>query len=220
MSKISNISRTGWLVVGIVAALLLVPATAVAVTATATIIQGGTAADQASVTAHRLQTNDEIKGYSGNNFAAVTYDGQLLTTTTDPSTFVNNTAIEVDGGTGYQPVFTAPTGNAVVVTTIHLDTASDPTPGPTENIVFTVQPGTGCPGSSRVGDYSELVSPGSLGETDIPFNPGLAIPTGDALCAKSSGPIVDLSVTGYLVSSIAVPPDPLHRLRALPRQHS
>jgi hypothetical protein len=40
VSKIKNISRTGWLVVGIIAALLLVPTTAVAVTtATMTIIK-------------------------------------------------------------------------------------------------------------------------------------------------------------------------------------
>jgi hypothetical protein len=103
---------------GILAALLLVPTTAVAVTATTTIIQGGTAAGQVSVTSHRLQTNDEIRGYSG-NFAAVTYDGQLLTTTTDPSAFVDSHYVAVSPGEYYN-VVSPPSGLAMVVETIHL----------------------------------------------------------------------------------------------------
>jgi hypothetical protein len=81
VSKIKNISRTGWLVTGIIAALLLVPTTAVAVTtATMTIIKGGTATGEASVTpAH-----------------------QLLSTTANPSAYVN---------TG----FVTSTGNVVIL---------------------------------------------------------------------------------------------------------
>jgi len=220
VSKISNMSRTGWLVAGIIAALLLVPTTAVAVTATTTIIQNGTAAGQASVTAHRLQTNDEIRGFSGNNFADVTFDGQLLTTTTDPSTFVNSDTVSVNSGLGFLPIVSPPSGNAMVVTTIHLNTANDPAPGPGDEVFLNIQPGTGCPATSTVGSYAELVNPGSLGETDIPFDPGLAIPAGDALCAESSGPLADLTVTGYLVSANEVPSGPLHDAPALPRQHS
>ena len=74
MSKIKNISRTGWLVAGIIAALLLVPTTAVAVsTATMTIIKGGSASGEASVTAAH----------------------QLLSTTVNPKAYVNTGPSEI-----------------------------------------------------------------------------------------------------------------------------
>ena len=175
-----------------------------AATATTTIIQNGTAADQASVTSHRLQTNDEIKGFTGNNFADVTSDNQLLTTTTDPSAFVNSSFVEVIPASGV-PIVGPPSGLAMVVTTIHVDTFADPTPGPGNDILVDIQPGTTCPFNAQVGSYSELVNPPADGETDIPFNPGLALPAGDVLCAESSGPQVFVTVTGYLVPSNEVP---------------
>ena len=46
-----------------------------------------------------------------------------------------------------------------------------------------------------VGSYVEYVTPHSIGETGIPFNPGLAIPAWDALCAYSNGPDGAFTVT-------------------------
>jgi hypothetical protein len=170
------------------------------------------------VTSHRLQTNDEIKGFSGNNFTDVTADGQLLTTTTNPSTFVNSSDVALSGGVS-QPIVSPPTGNAMVVTTIHLATVSVSTPGAGEDIFLLIQSGTTCQSSVKVGSYAELVFPGSVGETDLPFNPGLAIPAGDALCAIVSGDVQAVAtVTGYLVSSSEVPQGPLHRAPTPPRQ--
>ncbi|SRR5579871_684018 len=223
MSKIKNISTTGWLVAGIIAALLLVPTTAVAVTATTTIIQNGTAADQASVTSHRLQTNDEIKGFVGNNVAGVTNDGQLLTVTTDPGSFVNNGENFVDGENPWTAIISPPSGVAMVVTEIHMNTASVPPAGPGGGFALNIQTGTACTSGSVVGSYAESLTPGSIGETDIPFSPGLAIPAGDALCVTPNGAPdaleADFSVTGYLVPSNEVPAGPLHRAPAMPRQH-
>jgi len=217
MSKIKNISRTGWLVAGIIAALLLAPTTAVAVTtATMTIITGGTAAGEASVTtAHQLQTNAEIQGTTGHH-ADVTPDGQVLSTTVNPSAYVNTAPTGLAGG-GFHRVASPPSGDALIVTTIHIDTASDPTPGAGQNVVLNIQTGT-CSGS-QVGTYGQVVNPGSLGETDIPFTPGLAVPAGDALCGAANGSIIpEVSVTGYTVPSSEVPAGPLHHVRALPQQ--
>jgi hypothetical protein len=69
-----------------------------------------------------------------------------------------------------------------------------------------------------VGSHEQLVHPGSLGETDIPYNPGLAIRASDALCAVAQDKLeVTVSATGYTVPSGEVPAGPLHRVRALPR---
>jgi hypothetical protein len=198
VSKIKNISRTGWLVAGIVAALLLVPTTAVAVTtATITIIKGGTSAGEANVTAAH----------------------QLLSTTANPNAYVNTTYADITGqSAAYAPIASPPSGDALIVTTIHLNTYNDPTPGPADFITFVIETGTACSSGSHVGSYVEPVTPGTLGETDIPYNPGLAVPAGDALCAAAIGSYdAWVSATGYTVPSSEVPAGPLHRLPALPQ---
>ena len=197
MSKIKNISRTGWLVAGIIAALLLVPTTAVAVsTATMTIIKGGSASGEASVTAAH----------------------QLLSTTVNPKAYINTGPSEIINVNGYAIIASPPSGDALIVTTIHIDTFSDPAPETNQYLLFFITPSTTC-GGGQVGSYQTVVTPSSIGETDIPFTPGLAIPAGDALCAEATNNIVgDASVTGYTVPSGEVPAGPLHRVSALPRQ--
>jgi hypothetical protein len=91
------------------------------------------------------------------------------------------------------------------VTTIHLNTIDDPTPGPGLSIAFNIEPAPACD-EGQVGSYLQEVNPGSVGETDIPFNPGLAIPAGDALFALTfNGLDAGVSVTGYTVPSSEVP---------------
>ena len=198
MSKIKNISRTGWLVAGIIAALLLVPTTAVAVsTATMTIIKGGSASGEASVTAAH----------------------QLLSTTVNPKAYVNTGTAEITSGlNGYAIIASPPSGDALIVTTIHIDTFYDPAPETNQYLLFFIAPSTTCAGSI-VDPYQTIVTPSSIGETDIPFTPGLAIPAGDALCAEATNNIEGYgSATGYTVPSGEVPAGPLHRVSALPRQ--
>lgn len=197
MSKIKNISRTGWLVAGIIAALLLVPTTAVAVsTATMTIIKGGSASGEAGVTeAH-----------------------QLLSTTVNPKAYVNTGPSEIINVNGYAIIASPPSGDALIVTTIHIDTFDDPAPETNQYLLFFIADSTTCAGSI-VGSYRTIVTPSSIGETDIPFTPGLAIPAGDALCAEATNNIEGYgSATGYTVPSGEVPAGPLHRVSALPRQ--
>ncbi len=150
MSKVKNISRTGWLVAGIIAALLLVPTTAVAVTtATMTIIKGGTATGEASVTpAH-----------------------QLLTTTISPKGYVNTDFAEISGqAEAFVPIASPRSGAALIVTTIHLDTFSDPTPGIDEGFEFFISTGTVCAGN-RVGSYQAEVNSGLCRGNGHPVQP-------------------------------------------------
>jgi hypothetical protein len=88
VSKIKNMSRTGWLVAGILAALLLVPTTAAAVTtATVTIIKGGTAGGEVSVTAaHQLlSTTANPQAYVDTGFVTAIGDGPVVVLALPPS---------------------------------------------------------------------------------------------------------------------------------------
>jgi hypothetical protein len=219
VAKIRDIPRSGWLLVGFVAALVLIPTAAVAVTSSV-IIKGGTLAGQAGVTStHQLLTNGEIQGSSGNqadvnasgqlktssaiqgapsgNQAEVTGAGQLLGTTVAPANFYQPSLQPVQ--LNLTGVFAAPAGQALVVTSIRIDTYINPTPGGGNNIFFEVETGTTCTGSFA-GTYSEYINPGGLGETILPLDPGLGVPMGDALCAVPNGsPQSEVSVSGYTV---------------------
>lgn len=195
MSKIKNMSRAGWIVTGVVAALVLVPTVAVA-----------------------ASTVVNIKGSPSGNKADVTGAGQLLTATANPSSFFQNIS-QILSTDGLTQVATPPTGFALVVTTIHVDVYSDPSPGPGQAVAFLVETGTTCSGSI-VGSYAQDINPGTVGEIDVPLAPGLGIPSGDALCGTSAGGSVeaDASVSGYTVPSSSVTSGPLHRVPALPTQ--
>ena len=104
------------------------------------------------------------------------------------------------------------------MTTIHLDTYSDPAPGMLDYVAFWIGTNNGCTGGGSVGSYEQLVSLGSLGETDVPLSPGLAVPAGDALCLNANDKVdATLSAAVYTVPSSEVPAGPLHRARTPPR---
>ncbi len=194
MSKIKNMSRAGWIVTGVVAALVLVPTAAVAVTNAVT-----------------------IKGSPSGNKADVTAAGQLLTTTANPSSFYQNMTTGLGAG-AYGFLLTPPTGLALVVTTIHIDVYSDPSPGGPDIVAFIIETGTSC-SSSQVGSYNQIIHPDSLGETEVSLEPGLGIPAGDALCGAQTGSVgAQASVSGYTVPSSSVTSGPLHRVPSLLNQ--
>jgi hypothetical protein len=178
MSRIKNISRSGWFVVGVVAAMLIVPTTAAAVTSSV-IIKGGTSAGQAGVTgSHQLMTNGEIQGASGNQ-ADVTPAGQLLNTEAAPDSFFQSPSTLVN--TTFAELTAPPTGLALVITTIHIAVDSVTATGFSSQLRFLVETGTTCTGTT-VGTFSQTTFAGMVGETDIPLTPGLGVPSGDSLC--------------------------------------
>jgi hypothetical protein len=215
--KIRDIPRSGWLLIGIVVALLLFPTAAAAITSTV-IIKGGTAGGEALVTGnHQLLTESAIQGTPSSNQAEVTGAGQLLGTTATPANFYQPTSQMALAGNS-MGVFAAPAGRALVVTSIRIDTFFNPSPGGGNNIFFEVETGTTCTGS-RVGTYSEFINPGGLVETVLPLDPGLGVPVGDALCAFPSGnPSSEVSVSGYTVPAGEVTSSGVHHSPVPPTQ--
>jgi hypothetical protein len=192
MSRIKNISRSGWLVTGVVAALLLVPtaATAVAVTSIVTI-KGGTAAGQASVT--------------GAN--------QLLTSAADPKAFVNafsGTATTCSAGGFY----TVPAGKALIITAVNFYFGQPPTSGEIAEELFDGASATPC--STLV---TSGVSAAAASQNQV-FQPGVAVPAGDSLGWEGLNVNGSVQVYGYLVPSTAVAAATIHGIAPGSRGHS
>jgi hypothetical protein len=150
--------------------------------------------------------------------AGVTPTGNLKVAEAAPSAFFQNNSTTVTVSSGWVPVATPSAGSALIVTTIHVDTFYDPTPGNGQNVLFFIKTGTSCTGS-QVGTYYLWLNPGMIGETDIPLAPGLGIPAGDALCALGGGSLqAEVSVSGYTVPAGTVAAGALHPIQALPKQ--
>jgi hypothetical protein len=199
VSRIKNISRSGWLVIGIVAALLLVPTTVAAVTST-TIIKGGTLAGQAGVTAsHQLQTNGEIQGTSGNQ-ADVSPAGQVLSAPAYPSHYFAGADAGLPTGGSAVALATPPAGGAMVVTSVNVSVYSAPSPGPSDFAEFVIGSG-GC--TTFVGPFEHAIYPSGIGSTQLTFDPGVVIPSGDVLCGGASVVGAYADATGYTVPAAA-----------------
>jgi hypothetical protein len=148
--------------------------------------------------------------------AGVTPTGNLKVAEAAPGAFFQNGSTGLSGT--YTSVGSPPGGSALIVTTIHVDTTADPTPGNSQGLYLNVQDGS-CSGFSFVGTYFQFVNPGGIGETDIPLAPGLGVPAGDALCAIEIGSVQALvSVSGYTVPAGTVAAASLHAIPARPQQ--
>jgi hypothetical protein len=183
MSKLKNMPRVVWLIIGVLVALLAVPTTAYATGAmTFTGIQG-----------------------AGGGKADVTPNHQLLTAAAPPSQYLQSTIVALTTGSdSFAPVL-SPGTSAAIVTTIHIDTFGDPAPGPGQTVDLTVEANS-CTEGALVGTFFAIVNPGAIGETDLPTSPGLAVPAGDSLCAEADGSIsTEVWVSGYTVPAAAVP---------------
>jgi hypothetical protein len=226
MSRIKNIPRPGWLVIGVLATLLVIPTTAAAVTS-AVIIKGGTGAGEASVTAtHQLLTNSEIQGSSGNeanvnssgalntSLSGVTVDGNSSVATTSvptASTVQGTVEIGADLGSYNLPVVTALSSFDMVVTSVDVD--ADGLAGGRSQVLLSVDSGTTCPIS-----FFQAVDSSSFGTTEVTYPTGLKIPAGDSLCLDQNvtGADAIVSVFGYNIAKgteatvSTAPPNGLH----------
>lgn len=103
-------SRGGYIVVGIIAALILVPTSVAAAAIAYTGIEGTNGATTTVNDAH------------------VTSAGQLLTTEANPSTFVQTIDIDLVSPSTPTLIAEPKTNDALIVTTIHYDVYADPSP--------------------------------------------------------------------------------------------
>jgi hypothetical protein len=178
IKRLKNAPRLAWLVVGVCVTAILVPSAAVA---TGLVYNG-------------------IKGPSGNK-ADVTTASQLLTAPATPSSYFANADTNVSSPS-FVAVATAPAGDGLVVTSVNLSAYSVTSPG-SSYINFDVgSSNCALAGSSS---FQHGVYPGSVGASEITFNPGLVIPSGDELCAESSGVGAYVEAVGYTGTSAQIP---------------
>jgi hypothetical protein len=172
MSKIKNMSRAGWIVTGVVAALVLVPTVAVATSSVVT-----------------------IKGSPSGVKANVTPGGELLATGTAAGNLWD-TSIAIDAPAGSETVGnmalpTPPSGDFDVVTGVQVNTYVDSSPGLGTFVQFSQS-------ACSEGAYCEFVNvnPSTVGDTVIPLAPG--VPQGDDTVGLIfQGIEAELMVNGY-----------------------
>jgi hypothetical protein len=204
VSRLKNISRPAWLVIGIVVTLVAVPTAAAAVTS-AVFIKGGTGPGEANVTAnHQLLTNSVIQGATGNEASVdihdalntsingVNHDGNgRLSTSTAPTASTVQSEAEVGAfGANNIPVVTAFTPNDMVITSLDVD--ADGLAGGRSQILLSVDAGTTCPLF-----FIQAIDSSSYGTTEITYPTGLVIPAGDSLCADQNVPGADAIITAF-----------------------
>jgi len=199
MSRIKNLSRGNWMVVGIVTALILVPS--------GMAVAGGFSG---------------IKGTSGNK-ADVSAAGQLLTTEALPTTYKDYeapiaSADLVHSGLDCETAATIPVGQAFVVQQVEVDVFGANSPGtsnsgPAGNFsnagfrLYADGPSDACGGSSNIITTGE--APGAnVGNVAIPLIPGYVIPSGYKVDADGNGIDAYVYFIGYLVPSSDAPATP------------
>jgi hypothetical protein len=177
MSKLKQVPRFGWFVIGIVVAVLLVPT--------------GVAAAKAGLKFTGIQ------GTSGSQ-ADVTSAGQLQTATAAPGAAFEN--LHTAGSMQTVVVATPPAGEALIITSVHVNvwglSGTDP------YVYLTTRAGS-CTGSTV--SFFDEVDPSASGMTVLPFDPGLPIPSTEVLCATAINLSANVETVGYSVASASVP---------------
>jgi hypothetical protein len=175
LSKLKNIRGGAGFVLGLIVAVLLIPSVAIAATATLT----------------------EIKGASGNK-ANVTAAGQLQTSPADINSAFATNIFGFDAGDGSVPIYAPPTGDAAVITSIHVD-VSDLTGSADDYVVLDV---------CNQGIFLDEVDTTTDGAWVLPYSPGYVIPAGESLCAATAAGFARVEANGYLVPAADAPSAP------------
>lgn len=148
------------------------------------------AATVAAVSTFRLQGN------SG-TLAEVTKNAQLLTVESAPSAYYRSGYFGFDGTCHI--IATAPATKGLVIEQLSFVVQTDGAFDSSHVIVVTVSSDCG-------GSYVEILQPDHLGTYTIPMVPGLPIPAGGHLSARSlAGVVGEVSVSGYKVPATDVP---------------
>jgi hypothetical protein len=183
MSNLKIMSRGGYIAMGIVVALILVPTGIAAATVAYTGIEG-TNGSTATV-----------------NHAGVTSASQLLTAEASPSSFREYTGLAL--ASGCTVLATVPSGHGFIVRNIEMGPAGYFASEATVKY-FT---GSTCSGH-QIATMVSVAGTGSWsGPQSFPLNPGFGIAAGDSISASVTEDAVnfDTYVQGYLVPSSDIP---------------
>jgi hypothetical protein len=197
MHQIKGMPRAGWLIIGVVVGLLLVPS--------------GVALAKATL------KFTGIEGTSGHK-ADVTSAQQVQVADADPSNLYtpNPTLVTGAAGGSSSVVVATSASHALIINEITFDVTTDPSPGATS----FVQVFTGSASCTFDGRYDNIINPTFLGLTSLSIPSGLAIPAGGALCALENGSVqAYVDATGYQVPPTSVPAATVHGTPDLPRLH-
>ena len=97
-----------------------------------------------------------------------------------------------------------PTGKALILTNVHIDVYTNPTPGPLNWVAIYI-------GSGSCSYLVTLDNPAGVGVTDLTFPAGIPVPAGSQVSALSSiyGSVAaHVSAFGYSVPASSVPATP------------
>jgi hypothetical protein len=183
LAAIKKMRGTTGFVIGVIAALLIVPSVAEASGITLVHLVGAKSGNQAEVTDAR----------------------QLLVTQAQPASTVQSPQAVFFSGHASGPIVTAPAKYAIVVSNIAVDAYSVPIPGTDDFVVYlTPAPNSGkC--NAPVGTWTHYFILAGIGEVDLPVSPGLVVPAGWSLCGEESGTSVFASVSGQQVPKAEAP---------------
>jgi len=180
LSKIKSLSRSGWIVVGFLAALILVPS---------------------GMAVANVLKYAGIEGTSTNK-ADVAPSGQLFITNAPPGKIFNTPLTEVIPSD--DPLLTPPAGEDAIVTQISVDQLNLGSTQ-TQTPILWVGPSP-CNGASP-GYWQDGITRTGAGENELTFPDGVAVPTGDALCtyeATLGGTNTYATASGYFVPAGSV----------------
>jgi len=166
-----------------------------AIAATATIVNIAdptTPANKASV---------DARGHLvvGDGSGALSVDGVVIAQAAAPNTiFHSGHNVGGEGNAGCITIATPPAGKALIVREVRVNVYKNPKPGSSK---ITITRGKGC-GDALAGD----VSPPTVGQTVVPFDPGYIVPYTSVLSAYTGGQLeANLYVDAYTVAASAVP---------------
>jgi hypothetical protein len=116
-----------------------------------------------------------------------------------PSAYLHTTTFGLISSYGCVTFATPASGKAMILREVRVDVFSVTSTGPDQNIA--IYTGAHCDGS-QVAD----VNPATVGETVLPFDPGLGIKAGSGLSGFADGTVqAEVYTDGYSVPSGAVP---------------
>lgn len=114
-----------------------------------------------------------------------------------PSAYVHETVLLLTPSRGCVEIATPPTGKAMVVREVRINVYTNPLAGTGDQLEIYDNPN--CSGDP-VGD----VNPAAVGETTLPFDPGLSVPAHSGLSAEAKVLSAEVYTDGYAVASSQV----------------
>jgi hypothetical protein len=129
----------------------------------------------------------------------MTVDGTVNVQAAPTSNYLHFSSGALDSGRGCVTIATPLSGKAMIVRQVRINVIADPSPGVGQ--VVELFRGASC-NISLVGE----VNPPTVGQTVVPFDPGLGIPSGSALSAIVVGSVrAAVWTDAYTVSAGSVP---------------